>query len=159
MFRSMRRFKQQVSEEECKHILQEEKRAAFSMLGDGGYPYTIPVDFYYEEAENRIYIHSAKSGHKIDAIKNCDKVCFTTWNQGFKKEGHWEWNVTSVVVFGRAKLLTDRAFWEDKQRKMAEKYYPTAEEIESEMYSPAIHAMQMIAIEIEYMTGKLVNEK
>lgn len=159
MFRDMRRIKQQVSEEECKRILREEKRAAFSVIGDGGYPYTIPVDFYYDEDDNCIYLHGAKSGHKIDAIKNCNKVCFTTWNQGYKTEGNWEWNSTSVVVFGRAKLLEYRGFWEDKLRKMTLKYYPTTVEAEAEMKSPSINSVQMIAIEIEHMTGKLVNEK
>lgn len=159
MFRPMRRIRQQVSEEECKRILREEKRAAFSVIGDEGYPYTIPVDFYYDEADHCIYLHGAKSGHKIDAMKNCDKVCLTTWNQGYKTEGHWEWNATSVVVFGRAKLLEDKEVWEDKLRKLAIKYYPTAEEAEAEMQAPPIHAVQMIAIEIEHMTGKLVNEK
>ncbi len=159
MFREMRRIKQQVSNEECKRILKEEKRAALSVWGDDGYPYTIPVDFYFDEEENRIYIHGAKSGHKIDAMKRCDKVCFTTWNQGYKTEGNWEWNATSVVIFGRAKFLEDRNVWEDKLRKMTIKYYPSVEEADAEMNTPAIHAVQMIAIEIEHMTGKLVNER
>lgn len=159
MFRSMRRVRQQVSAEECRRILKTEKRAALSVNGEDGYPYTIPVDFYYEEANNCIYIHSAKSGHKIDAIKACDKVCFTTWNQGFQTEGNWEWNATSVVVFGRARLLEDRAWGAEKLRKMAAKYYPSVEAADAEMNTPAIHAVQMIVIAIEHMTGKLVNEK
>ncbi len=159
MFRPMRRSKQQVTDEECRHILKEEMRGALSVIGDEGYPYTIPVDFYYEEEENVIYLHGAKDGHKIDAIRHCDKVCFTTWNQGFKTEGNWEWNATSVVVFGRAKLMDDRAVWEDKLLKMTVKYYPSREEAEAEMKTPPIHAVQMIAIEIEHMTGKLVNER
>mgnify|MGYP006993163754 FL=1 len=40
MFRRMRRFKQQISDEECKKILETEKRAAFSVIGDDGYPYS-----------------------------------------------------------------------------------------------------------------------
>ncbi len=159
MFRPMRRIKQQVSDEECKRILKEEKRAVFSVIGDEGYPYSIPVDFYYDEKENRIYLHGARSGHKIDAIKKCDKVCFTTWNQGYKTEGNWEWNSTSVVVFGKAKLLEDRNFWEDKLRQMTIKYYPSVEEAEAEMKTPPINVVQMIAIDIEHMTGKLVNER
>ena len=46
MFREMRRFKQQITTEECKKVLKEEKRAAFSVIGDEGYPYTIPINFY-----------------------------------------------------------------------------------------------------------------
>lgn len=159
MFRKMRRFKQQVSEDECKKILKEEMRAAFSVIGDDGYPYTIPVNFYYDEADGKIYFHGAKEGHKMDAIHQCDKVCLTTWNQGFKKEGHWEWTVTSVVVFGRIKLVTETEVMEDRLRKLAVKYYPTTDEVEKEMTSPDIKRVQLFAIEIEHMTGKLVNEK
>lgn len=155
----MRRCMQQVTEAECRRVLKEEKRAALSVIGDDGYPYTVPVNFYYDEEDNRIYIHGARTGHKIDALKNCDKVCFTVWDQGFKTEGNWEWNSTSVVVFGRAKFLEDRAVWEEKLRKLAGKYYPTSEEAEEEMKTPSIQVVQMIAIEIEHMTGKLVNEK
>lgn len=114
MFREMRRFKQQVSQDECKKILKDEKRAAFSVIGDEGYPYTIPINFYYEEADHTIYFHGAREGHKMDAIQKCNKVCLTTWNQGFKKEGHWEWNATSVVVFGKAELVTDTKIIEDR---------------------------------------------
>lgn len=158
MFRKMRRFKQAVSEEECIKILAEEKRGTFSVIGDDGYPYSIPINFYYDKEDNRIYFHGAKEGHKVDAIKKCDKVCFTTWNTGFKKEGHWEWNVTSVIVFGRVTLIQDRKMTEDRSRKLALKYYPTKEEVEEEL-AHAIDRVQLFAIDIEHMTGKLVNEK
>ena len=133
MFREMRRFKQQITTEECKKVLKEEKRAAFSVIGDYGYPYTIPINFYYDEADNIIYFHGAKEGHKVDAMNRCDKVCLTVWNQGFKKEGHWEWNPTSVVVFGKVKLVTEKNIFEDRLRKLAAKYYPNIDEIEKEM--------------------------
>ena len=136
MFREMRRFKQQVTTEECKKVLKEEKRAAFSVIGDDGYPYTIPINFYYDKEE----------------------VCLTVWNQGFRKDGHWEWNPTSVVVFGKVKPVTEKNIFEDRLRKLAAKYYPTTDEIEKEMERSAARA-QLFAIKIEHMTGKLVNEK
>lgn len=159
MFRKMRRFKQQVTEMECQKILTEEKRAAFSVIGDNGYPYTVPINFYYDVNDNCIYFHGAKEGHKIDAIKKCDKVCLTTWNQGFITDDSWEWNVTSVVVFGKARLVNDNTIIEDRLRKMANKYYPNKEEVETEMTSSAFNHIQIFAIDIEHLTGKLVNEK
>lgn len=159
MFRRMRRAGQQVSEDACKAVLEQEKRAAFSVIGDDGYPYTVPINFYYDGQENKIYFHGAKEGHKADAIRRCDKVCFTVWNQGFKKEGRWEWNATSVVVFGRVKLVTDPAVKEEKLRSLASKYYPTADEVEKEMTGPGFGQVQLFAIEVEQMTGKLVNER
>ena len=159
MFRRMRRAGQQVSEDACKAVLEQEKRAAFSVIGDDGYPYTVPINFYYDGQENKIYFHGAKEGHKADAIRRCDKVCFAVWNQGFKKEGRWEWNATSVVVFGRVKLVTDPAVKEEKLRSLASKYYPTADEVEKEMTGPGFGQVQLFAIEVEQMTGKLVNER
>lgn len=159
MFREMRRFKQQVSDDECKRILKEEKRAAFSVIGDEGYPYTIPINFFYDETDHKIYFHGAKEGHKIDSLNRCDKVCFTTWNQGFKKSGCWEWNATSVVIFGRARLVKDTEIVKDRLRKLATKYYPTTAEVEEELSSSAASHVQLFTIEIEHMTGKLVNEK
>lgn len=138
--------------------MKEEKRGVFSVIGDEGYPYSIPINFIYDEDENRIYFHGAREGHKVDAIRSCNKVCFTTWNTGFKEEGHWEWNITSVIVFGRAKLIEDRALTEEKVRKLALKYFPTAEEAEEEL-SRSIDRVQLFAIDIEHTTGKLVNEK
>ena len=91
-------------------------------------------------------------------MNRCDKVCLTVWNQGFKKEGHWEWNPTSVVVFGKVKLVTEKNIFEDRLRKLAAKYYPNIDEIEKEMEHSSARA-QLFAIKIEHMTGKLVNEK
>lgn len=85
MFREMRRFKQQITTEECKKVLKEEKRAAFSVIGDDGYPYTIPINFYYDEADNIIYFHGAKEGHKADAVNRCDKGLLDCLESGIQK--------------------------------------------------------------------------
>lgn len=75
MFRKVRKIKNEITTEEAKELLRNNKRAAFSVNGDNGYPYAIPINFYYDEEENKIYFHSAKKGHKIDSIKNNGKVC------------------------------------------------------------------------------------
>ena len=157
-FRPMRRIRQEVTKEECIEILTKEKRAALSVIGENGYPYAIPIDFYYEASEHVIYFHCAKEGHKIDAIQRNNRVCFTTWDTGFQTEDDWAFNVTSVVVFGTAELVEDEQKTVEKIRKLAMKYYPTIEEVESEM-KKAINRAQLVAIRIDHMTGKLVNEK
>ncbi len=158
MFRKIRRTKNEISIEEAKVLLRNNRRAAFSVNGDDGYPYTVPVNFYYDEDENRIYFHSAKAGHKIDSIKANDKICFTTWNDGTLEDGDWAYHVSSCVVFGRARLIEDRKITEEKVRKFARKYYPSAEEVEEEIKKD-IHGVQLVAIEIEHISGKKVQEK
>ncbi len=158
MFRKIRKIKNEISVEEARVLLRSNTRAAFSVNGDDGYPYTVPVNFYYDEDDNKIYYHSAKKGHKIDSIKANDKICFTTWNDGYLEDGDWAFHVSSCVVFGRAKLIEDRKITEEKVRKFARKYYPSPEEAEEEI-KRAIAGVQLVAIEIEHISGKRVYEK
>ncbi len=158
MFRKMRRVKNEISQEAAKELLRKNKRGALSVNGDDGYPYAVPIDFYYDEEENRIYFHSARKGHKIDSIKASDKVCFTTWDDGYLLEGDWAYYVSSCVVFGRASLVTDTDIALDKIRKFALKYYPTAEEVDEEIRK-SFAAVQMVRIDIEHISGKKIHEK
>lgn len=158
MFRKMRRVKNEISVDEAKQLLKTCKRAALAVVGDEGYPYAVPVNFCYDEAEGRIYIHGSKRGHKVDSIRACDKVCLTTWDDGYRDEGDWAYHVSSCVVFGRASLVEDRALTEEKVRELALKYYPSADEVEEEIRRD-IKAVQLIAIDIEHISGKRIHEK
>lgn len=158
MFRKMRRFKQQVPEETCIEILKREPRGVLAVLGDDGYPYTVPLDFYYDESDGKIYFHGAKEGHKLDAIAKCDKVSFCVMDQGFKKDGDWALNITSVVVFGRIKPVDDFEKTKEKVCKLGLKYHPTAQAVEIE-WENAKNRVLCLELTPEHMTGKLVNEK
>ena len=68
MFRPMRRFKQQLSKEECEEILNNCKSGVLAVIGDSGYPYAVPLSYVY--FNDKIYFHCAKEGHKVDAIAN-----------------------------------------------------------------------------------------
>lgn len=158
MFRPMRRFKQQLSEEECIRILKEEPRGVLAMHGEDGYPYAIPMDHYYDEASGRIYFHGAAEGHKIDAILSDPKVCYTVYDKGFLKDGDWALNISSVVVFGRISIVEDREKVIRMVRRLGLKYYPTEAEVEEELKKSG-HRVCCLELVIDHMTGKLVNEK
>lgn len=157
MFREMRRFKQQISEEDCKELLKKLPRGVLSVLGDDEYPYGVPMDFYYDEIENKIYFHCAKEGHKIDALKKHDKASFCVFDEGFIKDGDWSLNINSVIVFGRIQLIENIETTTDRVRALGLKYYPTAESVEDEL-SRALSRVQLLEMTIEHITGKLVNE-
>ncbi|MBR5386082.1 MAG: pyridoxamine 5'-phosphate oxidase family protein [Clostridiales bacterium] len=157
MFRKMRRFKQQISDEECIRVLKEQPRGVLSMIGDDGYPYGIPLDHWYCEEDGKLYFHGAKEGHKIDAIAKCDKVSYCVMDEGFRKEGEWALNINSVIVFGRIKLVDDP----DKARLIGEnlcrKFTDDEEYIQHELTN-ALPRAQCLELIPEHMTGKLVNE-
>ena len=157
MFRNMRRFKQQISDEECKRILVKEKRGVLSVLGDDGYPYGMPLNHYYDEKENVLYFHGAKEGHKIDAIKKCDKVSYCVYENGVKKEGHWSLDVRSVICFGKMSIIVDLDKCIEISKNIWWKFGSDEKELEEEINNSSSRVM-CLKLEIEHMTGKMVNE-
>ena len=157
MFRQMRRFKQQIRNEECIEILKTEPRGILSMLGDDGYPYGIPLDHWYCEEDGCLYFHGAKTGHKIDAISKCDKVSYCVMDEGFRKEGDLALNIRSVIVFGRISLVTDEEKAREICTQLCLKFTDDREYLERELKS-SLGRVQCLKLTPEHMSGKLVNE-
>ena len=157
MFREMRRFKQQISEEECIRVLKEQPRGVLSMLGDNGYPYGIPLDHWYSEKENKLYFHCAKTGHKLDSIAACDKVSYCVMDEGFRKDGEWALNINSVVVFGRMCIVEDENKKRDICTNLVRKFTDDEEYLQKELTN-AFPRVCCLELTIDHMTGKLVNE-
>ena len=157
MFRKMLRIKQQLPEEECIDILKQEKRGVLSVMGDDGYPYGMPLNHFYNEADGKLYFHSGKMGHKVDAIRRCDKASFCVYDQGFRREGEWALNIRSVIVFGRIELIEDMDTILDIARRLSCKFTDDESYIEHELVHDGPRTL-MFALVPEHMTGKLVNE-
>ena len=158
MFREMVRKKQALSHEACVALLKNEKRGVLSVLGDDGYPYGVPINHYYCEEDGCLYFHSGKSGHKLDALKACDKASFCAYDQGFTRPGDWALNIQSVIVFGRLEILEDHERALDISRRLSFKFTGDEAYIEDEIRrsGPRVLVFRLIP---EHMTGKLVNEK
>ena len=155
MFRNMRRFKQQLTDAECAEILRNEPRGVLAVLGDDGYPYAAPLDFVYEDG--KLYFHCAGEGHKIDALKRCDKASFCVTDAGTIQEGQW-WRIfRSVIAFGRVRILEDREEVLSRVRSLGLKF-AGPEYVEKELQRDG-KRVQCLEFTIEHMTGKRVNEK
>ena len=155
MFRDLTRKKQKLSTVECREVLKQEVRGVLAVNGDEGYPYALPINFYFDEENNKIYFHSGKAGHKLDAIANSDKVSFSVYDNGYHKDGHWSLNIRSVIIFGRIRIEDD---WSDELmvnfcKRFTDDMDYIYDEIEKFKSNTAV-----LCLEIEHMTGKLVNE-
>ncbi|MBR2715965.1 MAG: pyridoxamine 5'-phosphate oxidase family protein [Ruminococcus sp.] len=157
MFRQMRRIKQKLNDDICSRVLHNQWRGVLSLLGDNDYPYGVVMNFYYDEKENKLYFHSAKEGHKIDALKKHSKASFCVYDQGVKRENHWSKDYNCVIAFGRLSIVKDRKKAEFYVRKLAEKYFPDHSEIESEM-NAHFSRCECLELSIEHLSGKSVNE-
>ncbi len=157
MFRNMSRIRQQISPEECLRILKEEKRGVLSVLGDDDYPYGIPLNHYYNEEDGKIYFHSGKKGHKIEAMQAHDKVSYCVYDEGYRREGEWSLNIRSVIVFGRIEFIEDKEKIEEISRKLSYKFTDDDRYIEEEIRR-SLDKTLMFALIPEHISGKIVNE-
>lgn len=157
MFREMRRAKQQLGKDECVEVLLKEWRGILSVYGEDGYPYGLPMNFYYDEESEKLYFHSAMKGHKIDALMRDNRVSFCVYDKGFKKEGDWALNIKSIIIFGKIKFVEDESLREEIMRKFGLKFDPDLQNVEDTI-KRMLRVTKVMELSIDHMTGKLCNE-
>lgn len=158
MFRPIRKKKNEIDTKAIKALLQFSRRGILAVNGDNGYPYAIPVNYLYDEETKKIYFHGARAGHKVDALKSCDKVCFTVYGNETIKEESWAPYMQSVVIFGRCHLMEACAETTEILKKFALKYYPNEQLVDEEIAISG-KAVQLFEIEIEHFSGKEIQER
>ena len=159
-FREMRRKHQQLSDEESIGILQRATSGTLALLGDNGYPYAVPISYVY--SDSKLYFHSALSGHKIDAIRNCDKASFCVIDKDEVLPEKYTTYFRSVIAFGRIHIIEDAQEKLATARLLGDRYNPNQEEALQEELEKGLSRMVMIRFDIEHLTGKeaieLVNQ-
>ena len=158
MFREMRRKEKEISIDMAKQLLESSRRGVLAVNGDDGYPYAIPINYIYDEEAQKIYFHGAKAGHKADALRACDKVCFTVYGNETVRTESWAPFMQSVVVFGRCHLMDAGSEATQRLKQFAMKYYPS-EALVEEAIAASTKPAQMFEITIEHLTGKIAHER
>ena len=151
MFREMRRKKQVLSKEECELVLERGTSGVLAVLGEGGYPYAVPLSYVY--ADGKIVFHCAKQGHKLDAIAKNDKVSFCVVDLDDIQPERYTTYFRSVIAFGRARVLEE----EEKRaaiEALAAKYTPDDPEGRKQEIEREYRALCVVAIEIDHLSGK-----
>ncbi len=155
MFREMRRFKQQLNEKESIEILKAGKTGILGVLGDNGYPYTVPINYVYEDG--KIYFHGAKVGHKIDAIKQCNKVSLCVIEKDDVIKDELTTYFRSVILFGKARILeTDEEIFHAVS--VFSLKYNNDKEVVDKGIKKAWDRLSCVEIVIEHITGKEAKE-
>ena len=159
-FRPMRRIRQELPKEECEKILNNATAGVLSVLGDGGYPYGVPMSFVY--AEGKLYFHSAVEGHKLDAIAKNDKCSFTIIDQDEIHPDEYTSYFRSVIAFGRIQRLESMEELIHGLHLLGEKYNPgdhagLQHEIGKSVAMPGGISHTRVAVlcmEIDHLSGK-----
>ncbi|MBQ8556901.1 MAG: pyridoxamine 5'-phosphate oxidase family protein [Clostridia bacterium] len=157
MFRDLARKNKQISTAECIDALKTQTRGVLCVQGDDGYPYGSPMNHFYNEDDGCIYFHCGKAGHRLDALRSCDKVSFCVYEQGTREAGEWAWKVRSVIVFGRVAVLDNWDMIVDISTRLSHKFTQDEEYIRQEIEKSGPGTL-ILRLTPEHMCGKLVTE-
>lgn len=161
MIRNMRRFKQQLTEEDTIEIFKNNSYGVLAVTGDDDYPYAVPLSYAY--SNGRIYVHSATQGHKVDAVKNGAKASFCVVEKNEVTPEKITTLFKSAIAFGTASIITDDSEKLEALQLLAQKYFSVNGEGNNEEIKNSWNRVCVIALEIEHMTGKasmdLINNK
>lgn len=152
MFREMRRKKQLLSSDRTKTILDNGITGILGVVGDEGYPYTIPLNYIYHQ--DYIYFHCAKVGHKLDALRANNKASFCVIEKELIVPEEFTAYFRSAVAFGKALEVSEEEEKLKAMRLLNNKYSPGLDVGGEAEIKKSWDALCVIKIKIEHLTGK-----
>jgi len=158
IFRDLIRRKKELPREECLRILETEKRGVLSVLGDGGYPYGMPMDHFYNAEDGRLYFHCGRVGHRLEALRTCDKVSYCVMTEAEDIENDWAKLIKSVIVFGRMEIVDDYGRMVDITTKLCHKFTDDEDYIAQEIAQFG-KATLLLVLTPEHICGKRIEER
>lgn len=122
MAREMRRKRQALDRAACDEMLYKGTNGVLALCGEDKMPYAVPLSYVYD-GEN-IYFHGAKQGHKLDIIAENPNCSFCVVGSDDIVPEKFTTYFTSVIVFGRIKVVEDDEEKMSAIKKLAAKYSP-----------------------------------
>lgn len=162
IFREMRRKKQALSRQEIANILHKGTSGVLALMGDKDYPYAVPISYVYDG--EKIYFHSAKSGHKLDAIQRNEKASFCVIDKDLVVPEEYTTYFRGVIAFGRIQVMENEVEKRASIEKLLIKYVPedTAASRDNAI-SREWNPLCILEMTIDHITGKeaieLIKEK
>lgn len=153
MFKEMRRHKQLLNAEETAAVLNRGTSGVLALSSEDGYPYAVPLSYVFDG--EKLYFHSAKAGHKLEALRRCPKASFCVIDQDQIVPEEYTTYFRSVIAFGTIRELEDEGKKRAAIEKLARKYTPndTPEGMDAAIrrdWAP----LCMLEMTIDHMTGK-----
>lgn len=148
----MRRFRQQLTKSECDAILSKATSGTLALLGDNGYPYAVPMSYVY--VDGKLYFHSAKTGHKIDAIRQHEKASFCVIAADDVHQAEFTTYFRSVIAFGKIQIIESEDERMYAASLLGDRYNPGDEAGLQKELKKGLSYMLILRLDIEHMTGK-----
>ena len=140
-----------LSTEDTRAVMGRCTNGVLACLGDEGYPYAVPLSYVY--FNNRIYFHSAKAGHKMDAITRDPRVSFAVVDEDTIVSKEYTTYFRSAIAFGRARIAEGEERLE-AFRALVEKYSGDQPEEARHREIAGCTQAVIVAVDVEHITGK-----
>ena len=152
-FRPMRRFRQQLSQEECRAILERGTSGVLAVAGDEGWPYAVPLSYVYREG--KLIFHCATAGHKLDGLRRDGRASFCVIDQDQVVPQEYTTYYRSVIAFGCVRILEAPEDIPAGAATLGRRYHPnvTQEDLSGEIQR-AMGRLCLLEMEISNMTRK-----
>ncbi|MBN2662978.1 MAG: pyridoxamine 5'-phosphate oxidase family protein [Bacteroidales bacterium] len=144
------RFK---SQERIEEIINKCSVCNIAMVDDGK-PYIVSMNFGY--GKKIVYLHSDKSGHKIDVLKQNNNVCimFYADTDVFARDEHigcsWRMRYKSVIINGKLEFIEDF----DQKKEALDIMMRNYTDIDIRYSKPAIDNVLVMKVPVETWSGR-----
>jgi uncharacterized protein len=148
--------RQVTAEEELDAILRQGKFVTIGLC-DRGRPYVVTLSYGLDQAARRLYLHTARVGHKLEVLAVNPAACGTVIRDLGYQESSCKHCYESVVIDGRLRVVEDVAEREHAMRVLLRHLEPDPE---SAWRRYRLHeegpwkTVQILSLDIERVTGK-----
>jgi nitroimidazol reductase NimA-like FMN-containing flavoprotein (pyridoxamine 5'-phosphate oxidase superfamily) len=147
----MRRKDRLTTNEEALELLKRGEFGVLSTVSSDNIPYGVPVNYCYKNGN--IYFHSALEGHKLDNIRDHNKVSFCVVGSTQLQPSKFATKYESCIVSGSAQEV----FNDEKDSALeclVEKYSSQFKTEGKEYINKAKHKTRVVKIIPNSITGK-----
>ena len=138
-------------------VLKTTQYVTLAMVDDGE-PYLVSLSHGYDEANGKIYIHSASEGKKLDVLRKNPNV----WGQAMLDHGYHKGECShlyaSVMFKGKVHFIEDVKEKKHAFKVMIDQLEPSMEDRDRFAQSSGIPNTIVGYIEVSEMTGKKSEE-
>ena len=149
---AMRRARQQLDRKDCLAVLDRGTSGVLALSDPDGYPYAVPLSYVHQDG--KLWFHSAKTGHKLEAIAHCSKASFCVIDRDQVVPQEFTTYFRSVIAFGTIRVLEDPQQIRTAIRTLSDKYSPVGEELREAEIDRFWSALTVLELEIEHLSGK-----
>ena len=143
-----------VSRQQAEEILAACKEGVLSLITPEGMPYGVPVNHFYNREEQSLYFHCAKEGKKMECLLHSPYVSFCAYLPPTIGEERFTTYYQSAIVTGTAHILTDDAEKEKALHTFTMALAPKGASRMDAAIKGGLHAVAVVKITIDTLTGK-----